>query len=101
MTATKTSHDHPFHAARSSQTSAARPRRSPVPVGRVRARLDVIRVGLIGCGGRGTGAAAILRRRDGVELVAMGDLVPDRLAQCRAELAKLRRRTPRSPRSSR
>lgn len=48
---------------------------------------DVIRVGLVGCGGRGTGAARdCLRAGDGVELVALGDLVPDRLAQCREQL---------------
>lgn len=51
---------------------------------------DVLRVGLIGCGGRGTGAARdCLRGSDGVELVALGDLFPDRLAQCRAQLEKL------------
>lgn len=50
---------------------------------------DVIRVGVIGCGGRGTGAARdCLRGSDGVELVALGDLAPDRLVRCRAELAK-------------
>jgi predicted dehydrogenase len=50
---------------------------------------DVIRVGLIGCGGRGTGAASdCLRGSEGVELVALGDLTPDRLAQCRAQLEK-------------
>ena len=39
-----------------------------------------IRVGLVGCGGRGTGAARdCLRGAEGVELVAMGDLLPDRL----------------------
>ena len=51
---------------------------------------DVIRLGLIGCGGRGTGAVGdCLRGTEGVELVAMGDLAPDRLAGCRTELAKL------------
>lgn len=51
---------------------------------------DVLRVGLIGCGGRGTGAARdCLRGSDGVELVTLGDLFPDRLAQCRAQLEKL------------
>jgi myo-inositol 2-dehydrogenase / D-chiro-inositol 1-dehydrogenase len=50
---------------------------------------DVIRVGVVGCGGRGTGAARdCMRAADGVEIVAMGDLMPDRLAQSRAELAK-------------
>jgi myo-inositol 2-dehydrogenase / D-chiro-inositol 1-dehydrogenase len=50
---------------------------------------DVIRVGLVGCGGRGTGAARdCLRSSDGVELVALGDLTADRLAQCRGQLEK-------------
>ena len=50
---------------------------------------DTLRVGLIGCGGRGTGAARdCLRGSEGVELVAMGDLMPDRLEQSRAELTK-------------
>ncbi len=41
---------------------------------------DRIRFGLIGCGGRGTGAAFdCLRAADGVELVALGDLFEDRL----------------------
>jgi predicted dehydrogenase len=39
-----------------------------------------IRVGLVGCGGRGTGAAAnCVASAPGVELVAMGDLFDDRL----------------------
>ena len=56
---------------------------------------DVIRLGLIGCGGRGTGAVSdCLRGTEGVELVAMGDLAPDRLAQSRSELEKLATSTP-------
>jgi predicted dehydrogenase len=51
---------------------------------------DVIRVGLVGCGGRGTGAARdCLTSSAGVQLVALGDLVPDRLSQCRGELDKV------------
>jgi predicted dehydrogenase len=50
---------------------------------------DVIRVGLVGCGGRGTGAARdCLRGSDGVELVALGDLFPEAVTKCRAELSK-------------
>jgi predicted dehydrogenase len=46
-------------------------------------------VGVIGCGGRGTGAARdCLRSADGVALVALADLVPDRLARCREQLEK-------------
>lgn len=41
---------------------------------------DVLRVGLIGCGGRGTGAAAQALQADrNVKLVAMGDVFEDRL----------------------
>ncbi|HEY7158006.1 MAG TPA: twin-arginine translocation signal domain-containing protein, partial [Gemmataceae bacterium] len=41
---------------------------------------DVIRVGLIGCGSRGTGAAEQALNADkNVKLVAMGDVFEDRL----------------------
>ena len=71
------------------QTTAAASAAFVLPGGVYIAGADVIRVGLIGCGGRGTGAAAdCLRSSDGVELVALGDLTPDRLASSRAELAK-------------
>jgi myo-inositol 2-dehydrogenase / D-chiro-inositol 1-dehydrogenase len=51
---------------------------------------DTIRVGLIGCGGRGTGAARdCLAGAEGVEIVALGDLFPDRVANCRQSLAKV------------
>jgi predicted dehydrogenase len=47
-----------------------------------------IRVGLIGCGGRGTGAAEnCLESAPNIELTAMGDLFPDALAKSRATLA--------------
>ncbi len=53
---------------------------------------DRLKVGLIGCGGRGTGAAAqALGADDRVELAAMGDLFEERLQQ---SLAALRRRWP-------
>jgi hypothetical protein len=56
---------------------------------------DVIRLGVIGCGGRGTGAVSdCLRGTEGVELVAMGDLAPDRLSQAREQLTKLGASTP-------
>ena len=42
---------------------------------------DTIRLGLIGCGGRGTGAAVQALRADkGTTLVAMGDVFEDRIA---------------------
>ena len=48
---------------------------------------DTIRVGLIGCGGRGTGAAAqALAARENVRLVAMADAFRDRLDESYANL---------------
>jgi predicted dehydrogenase len=48
---------------------------------------DKLRIGLVGCGGRGTGAAQdSLSSNDNVELVAMGDLFPDRLESSRQRL---------------
>jgi predicted dehydrogenase len=50
---------------------------------------DTIRVGLIGCGGRGTGAASdIVSGSAGIEIVAMGDVVQDRLTKSRTALAE-------------
>jgi predicted dehydrogenase len=50
---------------------------------------DVLRVGLIGCGGRGTGAASqALRADEHVKLVAMGDAFDDRLQTSLATLRK-------------
>ncbi len=50
---------------------------------------DVLKVGLIGCGGRGTGAAEQALRADpNVKLIAVGDAFRDRLDGC---LATLRR----------
>jgi len=48
---------------------------------------DKIRVGLIGCGGRGTfDTGNCLKAAEGVELVAMGDMFKDRLDNCRQNL---------------
>jgi myo-inositol 2-dehydrogenase/D-chiro-inositol 1-dehydrogenase len=48
---------------------------------------DAIRIGLIGCGGRGSGAVEdALTSSQGVSLVAMGDLFPDRLSASRDRL---------------
>lgn len=48
---------------------------------------DTLRVGLVGCGGRGTGAARdAVVSADGVEVVAMGDLFEDRLDRSREGL---------------
>ena len=48
---------------------------------------DAIRVGLVGCGGRGTGAARdCAESAEGVSIVAMADLFRDRLEDRRAPL---------------
>ncbi len=48
---------------------------------------DRLRVGLVGCGSRGAGAASdCVGSNDGVELVAMGDLFKDRLDSSRNAL---------------
>jgi len=53
---------------------------------------DKFRVGMIGCGGRATGAAVDCLNADpGVEIVAMGDLVEDRLD---SSLKKLKKKFP-------
>jgi myo-inositol 2-dehydrogenase/D-chiro-inositol 1-dehydrogenase len=71
------------------QTTAAAAAAIALPGGVRAAGSDVIRVGVVGCGGRGTGAASdCMRGAEGVEIVALGDLVPDRLKQCREQLAK-------------
>ena len=50
---------------------------------------DTIRVGLVGCGGRGTGAARdAVVSAEGVEVVAMGDLFEDRLVRSREVLGE-------------
>src|SRR5690606_23686298 len=52
------------------------------------ADLPEIRVALIGCGGRGTGAAAQSLSVPGTRLVAMADAFPDNVEHSHAELIK-------------
>jgi predicted dehydrogenase len=48
---------------------------------------NVIKAGLIGCGGRGTGAASnFLDAGPNLEIVALGDVFQDRIDSCRASL---------------
>lgn len=50
---------------------------------------DALRVGVIGCGGRGTGAAFnAIEAHPSVRVVALADLFPDRLERSRAALAE-------------
>jgi predicted dehydrogenase len=52
----------------------------PGPLGVFAQGSDAIKVGVIGCGGRGTGATIDCLNADpAVEVVALGDLVPDRI----------------------
>ena len=60
---------------------------APFPVERGDA--EPMRVGVIGCGGRGTGAAInCIDSSPGVTIAALGDLFPDRLDRSRAQLLK-------------
>jgi myo-inositol 2-dehydrogenase / D-chiro-inositol 1-dehydrogenase len=48
---------------------------------------NVLKAGLIGCGGRGTGAAInFLDAGPNLQIVALGDVFQDRLDKCRSEL---------------
>jgi predicted dehydrogenase len=78
---------------RSTQTAAAAS--FSVVTGAFAANDDRIRVGLVGCGGRGTGAArdALMAGRN-VELVAMGDIFEDRVERSLAELSRLKDSNP-------
>ncbi len=73
-------------AAGAATSPAIRSLASPVHV----AGDDVLRVGLIGCGGRGTGAARQALEADpNVKLVAMADAFEDRLQSSLASLKKI------------
>ncbi|MCJ7618490.1 MAG: Gfo/Idh/MocA family oxidoreductase, partial [Desulfobacterales bacterium] len=49
----------------------------------------ILKAGLVGCGGRGTGAAInFLDAGPNLEIVSLGDVFQDRLDKCRAELKK-------------
>jgi predicted dehydrogenase len=49
----------------------------------------VIKAGLIGCGGRGTGAAVnFLDAGPNLQITAMGDIFPDKIVNCREQLKK-------------
>ena len=46
-----------------------------------------LKVGLVGCGGRGTGALGnLLEAADGITVAALGDILPDQMASCRSKL---------------
>ena len=52
---------------------------------------ELIKAGLVGCGGRGTGAAVnFLDAGPNLEIVALGDVFQDQLDRCRDNLSKAR-----------
>jgi predicted dehydrogenase len=52
---------------------------------------ETLRAGLVGCGGRGTGAAVnFVDAGPNLEIVALGDVFEDQLTQCRSRLKKAR-----------
>jgi len=60
-----------------------------VPAVHAAGKQSPIRVGLIGCGGRGTGAAVNALQADpNVQIVALADLFGNRIARCRESLAQ-------------
>jgi predicted dehydrogenase len=76
------------------KTAAAASVAAAVPgnLGLFAAGSDALKVGVIGCGGRGTGAAIdCLNAAPGVQIVALGDLVPDRV---QSSLKKLKEAFP-------
>jgi predicted dehydrogenase len=76
------------------KTSAAVSLAAAIPggLGLHAAGSDTIRIGVIGCGGRGTGAAIdAVNSSPGVEILALHDLFPDRIDRC---LTRLRERVP-------
>ena len=90
MTTTKT-HDHAAPTRREflrkSAAGVAGAATLPIAANAHAAGNEVIRVGLIGCGGRGTGAAAdILHAGPFVRLVAMSDVFADKVENSRKHL---------------
>ncbi|HVL15292.1 MAG TPA: gfo/Idh/MocA family oxidoreductase, partial [Gemmata sp.] len=73
------------------KASAASVAASAVLPGAYAAGNDVLRVGLVGCGGRGTGAAREALRADpNVKLVAMCDAFMDNLQKSRSNLQSIK-----------
>ena len=50
---------------------------------------EVLRAGLVGCGGRGSGAAInFVDAGPNLQIVALGDVFQDKMAESRAQLKK-------------
>ena len=57
-------------------------------------RRDKVRLGLVGCGGRGTSLLHDLLGIDGVEVKAVCDVVPEKVARAQASVAKAGQKPP-------
>src|SRR5881409_675894 len=68
---------------RMAQTAAALSATSALSAGRAAGANERVRVGLIGCGGRGMFVARLLREVPGVEFAAVCDLYPPHLARAK------------------
>jgi predicted dehydrogenase len=63
---------------------------SDAPLVHVKGQETTIKIGLVGCGGRGTGAAEnCLSSSENVQLTALGDMFPDRIKGSQRTLSKL------------
>jgi predicted dehydrogenase len=72
---------------KTSSLAAAAISLTPISVLASGRRADTVKVGVIGCGGRGTGAAVDCLTADpGVQITAMGDVFADRLKASKQEL---------------
>ena len=73
----------------SSAVGAASLLPATLPAAHVAGR-DTLRVGLIGCGGRGRGAVRdMINAQPGIEITALADLFDDRIQEALSELGKL------------
>jgi len=73
-----------------SGTAATAAFMSSVPLVHARGQETTIKIGLVGCGGRGSGAAEnCLASAGNVQLTAMGDMFPDRIKGSQRTLSKL------------
>ncbi|MBV8880477.1 MAG: Gfo/Idh/MocA family oxidoreductase [Planctomycetaceae bacterium] len=73
-----------------SGTAATAAFMSTVPLVHARGQETTIKIGLVGCGGRGSGAAEnCLASAGNVQLTALGDMFPDRIKGAQRTLSKL------------
>ena len=59
-----------------------------IPEVHVSGQETTLKIGLVGCGGRGTGAADnVLDSSENVQIIALADMFPDRLEKCRKQIS--------------